>query len=64
MQYSSWTNIEGRIFRASLTDREAGHHYSAQHLNLYQARECLEQARRQANDARERKGIPRTGLPD
>ena len=60
MQYSGWQNIYGHTFRTSLTDHEAGHHYSAQHHNLTQAQQSLERARLGANNARERLGFDRT----
>ena len=64
MQYTGWHNIENRTFRTSLTDHEAGHHYSGQHHRLDEARDTLERARLAANNARERLGHPRTDGPD
>ena len=64
MQYSGWQNIGGHTFRTSLTDHEAGHHYSGQHHNLAQAQNSLEKARLGANNAREHLGYDRTDGPD
>ena len=64
MQYSHWQNIGNHTFRTSLTDHEAGHHYSAQHTHLGTAQTSLEAARHAANNALERLGFERTDGPD
>ena len=64
MPYSRWQNIVNHTFRTSLTDHEAGHHYSAQHRHLGTAQAGLEAARTAADNARERRGFERTDTPD